>query len=127
MKNNSLFWELLLSLQSKLFIEMEVLFEDTDLEELIKTGTNSGKYKMLARDKKFTQKIADIYNTMCSVERTCDLVQFSFLHYEKLKHIDLSSVRIFNNRVERLLFRETEKGLIIILIKLDDTHYGKGK
>lgn len=45
MKNNSLFWELLLSLQSKLFIEMEVLFEDTDLEELIKTGQIVGNTK----------------------------------------------------------------------------------
>lgn len=109
------------------FKQMKVFFEESDLEELIKTGTNRGKYKVFARDKKFTRKLADIYNTMCSVEKANDLAQFSFLHYEKLKHIDLSSVRVFNNRVERLLFKETEEGLVITLIELDSTHYGKGK
>ena len=109
------------------FKRMKVLFEETDLEELIKTGTNHGKYKVFARDKKFTQKLADIYNTMSSVEKANDLAQFSFLHYEKLKHIDLSSVRVFNNRVERILFKETEEGLVITLIELDSTHYGNGK
>lgn len=79
------------------------------------------------RGTKVYAKTADIYNTMSSVEKANDLAQFSFLHYEKLKHIDLSSVRVFNNRVERLLFRETEEGFIITLIELDNTHYGKGK
>ena len=109
------------------FKQMKVSFEESDLEELIKTGINRGKYKVFARDKKFTRKLADIYNTMCSVEKANDLAQFSFLHYEKLKHFDLSSVRVFNNRIERLLFKETEEGLVITLIELDSTHYGNGK
>ena len=50
-------------------IKVEIL--DDDLRELILCGVNAGKYKRIARDKKF----------------------------------------VINNRVERLLFRETETGL----------------
>jgi hypothetical protein len=64
---------------------------------------------------------------MTSVEKTSDLVPYSYLHYEKLKHINLSSVRIMNNRVERLLFIENEDGIEITLIELNETHYGNKK
>ena len=39
----------------------------------------------------------------------------------------LSSVRIMNNRVERLLFRELENGICITIIELNTTHYGNKK
>ena len=97
---------------------------DSDLQELILEGHNTGKYKKIARDKKFVRKLIDIYNLMCSVEHVSHLRQFSFLHYEQLKYMQVSSVRIFNNRVERLLFRETESGLEITLIELNEDHYG---
>lgn len=66
-------------------IKVEIL--DDDLRELILCGVNAGKYKRIARDKKF----------------------------------------VINNRVERLLFRETETGLEITLIELNDDHYGNKK
>ena len=66
------------------------------------------------------KKLTDIYNLMKSVEHVSKLRDYSFL-------ISLSSVRIFNNRVERLLFRETETGLEITLIELNDDHYGNKK
>ena len=89
---------------------IKVEIQDDDLRELILYGMNAGKYKRIARDKKFVKKLTDIYNLMKSV-----------------RHISLSSVRIFNNRVERLLFRETETGLEITLIELNDDHYGNKK
>ena len=106
-------------------IKVEIL--EDDLRELIFYGANAGKYKKIARDKKFVKKLIDIYNLMKSVEHVSHLRNYSFLHYEQLKHIPLSSVRIFNNRVERLLFRETETGLEITLIELNDDHYGNKK
>lgn len=107
-------------------LNVEIL--DEDLRELIIEGKNSkGKYKQLARDKKFVSKLANIYNLMCSVEHVSDLKNYSFLHYEQLKHISKSSVRIINGRVERLLFTESEDGIQISLIEINEDHYGNKK
>lgn len=106
---------------------MIVEITDNDLRELILTGKNSGRYKKISRDKKFVSKLKDIYNLMRGVEHVSRLRDYSFLHYEQLRHISLSSVRIFNNRVERLLFRETETGLEITLVELNEDHYGNKK
>ena len=51
----------------------------------------------------------------------------SFLHYEKLKYNNLSSVRVLNNRIERLLFKELEDGIEITVIELNSDHYGNKK
>lgn len=66
---------------------------------------------------------------MRSVNNASELVNFSYLKYEKLKHglSGLSSVRIMSNRVERLIFRETEEGIVITILELDNTHYGNRK
>lgn len=106
---------------------LKITILDEDLEELITTGKNSGKYEKLARDKKFVQRLAVVYSTMASVENTDGLKQYSYLHYEKLKHMNQSSVRIMNNRVERLLFTENENGIEITIIELNETHYGNKK
>ena len=39
-------------------IKVEIL--DDDLRELILYGVNAGKYKRIARDKKFVKKLTDI-------------------------------------------------------------------
>lgn len=107
-------------------INVEIL--DEDLRELIIDGKNSrGKYKKLARDKKFVARLTVIYKLMCSVEHVSNLREYSFLHYEQLKHISKSSVRIINGRVERLLFTETEDGIQISLIEINKDHYGNKK
>lgn len=105
---------------------MNIIFEDKDLEELVTTGHNN-KYKKYAKDSKFMQALVRDYNTMSSVSTTVILSQYSFLHYEKLKNCDLSSVRVMNGRVERILFRETQAGLVITIIELNNTHYGNKK
>jgi hypothetical protein len=53
---------------------MKITIQDEDLQELITTGTNSGKYKKLTRDKKFIERLANVYRIMTSVEKTSDLV-----------------------------------------------------
>lgn len=105
---------------------MEIIFEDKDLEELIFTGQNN-KYKKFAKDSRFMQSLSRVYKSMIA-SADCDaLRQFSYLHYEKLKGIHLSSVRVMNGRVERILFREAENGIVITLIELNETHYGNKK
>ncbi len=52
------------------------------------------------------------------------------LHYEKLRHQKdkpISSVRLVNGLVERLLFSETDDGIEVELIEIDSTHYGNKK
>lgn len=105
---------------------MDISFDDKDLEELIFTGKNR-KYKKISKDKKFVSALIDVYNYMRSAVCTNDLRPYSFLHYEQLKHIGLSSVRIMNGRVERLLFAEYENGIRITIIELNETHYGNKK
>lgn len=105
---------------------MQVLFEDKDLEELILTGQNN-KYKKYAKDARFMQALGRMYKNMTAVADTQALSIFSYLHYEKLKGVGLSSVRVMNGRVERVIFRETENGIVITIIELNDTHYGNKK
>ena len=106
---------------------MQITFEDTDLEELITTGRNS-KYKKYTRNAKFMQALAVAYNYMRTADCTNDLRKISFLHYEQLAGTNgLSSIRVVNGMVERILFREFEGGIQITVLCLDDTHYGKKK
>ena len=55
-----------------------------------------------------------------------ELSSFSYLHYEKLKYeyAGLSSVRLSNRFIHRLLFEELEDCITLKLIEIDDTHYG---
>lgn len=71
--------------------------------------------------------MSDIYNLMRSLEHISRLKEYRFLHYEQLKHISLSSVRIINGRVERLLFKEIDDGIKISLIEINENHYGNKK
>lgn len=102
---------------------ISVRFDDKNLQELITTGYN-GKYRIYARDQKFMNRLITVYNVLTSVNNANEYSNFSFLHYERLKHINLSSVRIMPGRVERLLFRETEDGIDITILELNTTHYG---
>ncbi len=106
---------------------MKIEFEDTDLEELIKTGRNS-KYKKYTRNTKFMQALATAYNYLRLAECSRDLRSISFLHYEQLAGTNgLSSIRVLNGMVERIIFREYEGEIRIILLCLDNTHYGNKK
>ena len=84
---------------------MNVSFEDVELEKLIITH-QSKKYKKYTRDKKFLWALDRVFNDLQGVAKCSDLKQLSYLHYEQLKKIGLSSVRVMNGRVERLLFKE---------------------
>lgn len=108
-------------------VVMQIIFDDSDLEELITTGRNS-KYKKYTRNAKFMQALAVAYNYLRTVERASELRLISFLHYEQLAGTNgLSSIRVVNGMVERIIFREFEGGIRITVLSLDDTHYGNKK
>ena len=121
-------WEFYLIFAGKITIEkMKIVFEDTDLEELITTGRNS-KYKKYTRNAKFMKALATAYNYMRMVDVASDLRAISFLHYEQLAGTNgMSSIRVVNGMVERILFREFDGGINITVLSLDDTHYGNKK
>lgn len=107
---------------------MIVDFADTDLQELIAYGKNN-KYKKLSKDKSFCAALVSVYNLLLSVDNANELKQFSSLHYEKLRfgRSGQSSVRIQNGRVERLIFEEFDGGIRIVLIEINESHYGRKK
>ena len=99
---------------------MNVIFKEAALEELyLKGDTKDRKYRILCRNKKLVELLKD-------VRIVNDLKIFSILHYEKLKYRKepMSSVRILNGSIERLLFTETKDGIEVELIEIDSTHYG---
>ena len=106
---------------------LQISFEDTDLEELITTGYNR-KYRKYTRNNKFMQALVTAYNYLRNAESTNDLRPISFLHYEQLSGTNgISSIRVVNGMVERIIFREFDGGIRILVLSLDDTHYGKKK
>jgi plasmid maintenance system killer protein len=106
---------------------MQIQFEDKDLEVLITTGRNS-KYKKYTRNAKFMEALATAYNYLRLASCTNDLRSISYLHYEQLKGTNgLSSIRVVNGMVERIIFREFDGGISIIVLSLDDKHYGNKK
>lgn len=109
---------------------MTVLFDDKKLEAFISDARRAGnRFKKYARDKEFYTYLIDAINTLYSVDCTFELKQFSYLHYEQLKHQDktIGSIHIMHGRVERLIFEEIEDGIKIIVLELNNDHYGNKK
>lgn len=116
--------------KQKQLVLMKIIFKDEALSELYSNGkTEDRKYKKLCRNKKIVEGYQRAVSIMYNVDSTEELRLFSYLHYEKLKHTKeaLSSLRLVNGMVERLLFTETENGIEVELIEIDSTHYGNKK
>lgn len=107
---------------------MKITFKDIALQELYETGkTKDRKYKQLCKNRRLIECYIRAVRVMCCVEMTRELKEYSFLHYEKLLYKSMSSVRICNGNIERLLFTEINDGVEIELIEIDSTHYGNKK
>lgn len=102
---------------------MKIQIIDNDLKELIYTGSNN-KDRQLARDKSFMAALGRVFRVLEIVENTNGLKKYSFLHYEILRGVCRSSIRIMNGRIERLIFEEIDNGLIINLLEINRDHYG---
>ena len=96
-----------------------------DLLDLITTG-KSRRYLSVSRNKELMRGLRKAVGIMMSADNVRELASFSYLHYEKLKYeySGKSSVRLSNRYVHRLIFEEQEDGLALILIEINDTHYG---
>ena len=109
---------------------MDVTFADERLEAFIKDKKKAGnRYKKYARDAEFYVKLVRAIDILHTVECTNDLYAYSYLHYEPLKHQDtvISSIRIMGGGVERLIFEELESGIKVLVLELDNKHYGNKK
>lgn len=101
---------------------------DGDLAELLTTGNNR-KYKVIARTPAAMNGLKRAVEILLSVSCVEELSSFSFLHYERLKYEmkGLSSIRLSNRFVYRLIFKEELDKITLKLIEIDDTHYGNKK
>ena len=106
---------------------MKVIAEG-DLKELLTTGTNR-RYRNIVRNKELFNGLKRAVTIMMAADNIESLRNASFLHYEKLKHelSGLSSVRLSNRYVHRLIFEEKEDLITLKLIEIDETHYGNKK
>ena len=104
------------------------VYMDDDLFKLYSTGKNR-KYRDIERNPELKRGFDRAVHTMISVDSVDQLSAFSFLHYEHLKFqlAGLSSVRLSNRYVHRLIFQEVDGGVVVKLIEIDDTHYGNKK
>lgn len=96
-----------------------------DLKDLYETG-QSKRYKDVSRNRTLLAVFVRAIKIMEQAPSSDSLKEFSFLHYEKLCYqlSGKSSVRLSNQYAHRLIFTETEDGLQVELIEIDDTHYG---
>ncbi len=107
---------------------MNVIFKDKALEELYSTRkTKDRRYSKYCRNSRFIDGYVRVVTALYAAASTQDLKWISYLHYEKLRYGSLSSIRIVNGMVERLLFTETEDGVEVELIEINNTHYGNKK
>lgn len=109
---------------------MNIIFEDEALREIYERGfTKDKKYSKYCRDKKFVSRFIEQVNSIRGTIEYEDLFKLSFLHYERLRHeyAGLSSFRVSNKYVERVICREREDCIEIIILELDNTHYGNKK
>ena len=103
---------------------MKVLMT-SELEELYLTG-ESKMYKDVARVPELFSGFTRAIDALNKAENMEQLKTISYLHYEKLKYefSGISSFRLSNRHVHRLLFTEMEDGVEVQLITIDKTHYG---
>ncbi len=109
---------------------MNIIFEDKALQELYEHGcTSDKKYRKYNKDKKFLIYLARQIAAIKSAQTYEDLHKISPLHYEELKHQGggITSFRINNSYVERVICREYGDYIELTLIELDNTHYGNKK
>lgn len=102
-----------------------IIEAEGDMKELITTGQNR-RYKEIVQNVKLFDGLMKAVKIMKSAASVEELKRYSFLHYERLKYqySGLSSVRLSNSFVHRLIFEEKVDGITLKLIEIDNTHYG---
>lgn len=102
-------------------------FEEEDLGQLYLTGTcKSGKYKNIAKDKRFVESFCKAIKFIEDLNHIDELRQYARFNYEQLKYQYAGhfSIRIIHSRIERLIFTRSEDGIQISILELNQDHYG---
>lgn len=109
-------------------VEFMNVFMPEDLKELYLTG-RSRRYKNIRMNLVLYNGFLRAVEVMMAIDSVDKLRNYSFLHYEKLKHgySGYSSVRLSNSYADRLIFTEKDNMIEIELIEIDSTHYGNRK
>lgn len=105
---------------------MKLHFENQDIEDLILRHKSDFKlYKKLLKVKEFVNDLDKAIFILRNAPDAASLSNFGKLRYEKLKHnlSGLSSIRIGFSTKYRLLFRELDGGIEVVLIEINE-HYG---
>lgn len=107
---------------------MKVIFEDKEIQELIQ-NRKSKKYKDLTKKAGFVDRLVYIYTVISAAQNAQELYNYSWMHYEALKHeySGYNSIRIKNGWVERLIVKESDEGITIEMIEINTDHYGNKK
>lgn len=107
---------------------MKVYLQNTDDSDLVALlrGSCVGRYKKLRSDADFGNNLNKVKRILEQVKKASELANYQRLHYEALKHemSGLFSIRIGFRSPWRMVFSETEEGLAIIIIDINN-HYGK--
>lgn len=109
---------------------MEIIFQDAALQDIYEYGqTTDKRYKRYTKSKDFVLSLKRKIDMIRVADTFDDLKKISPLHYEPLKYeySGYSSFRVCNGRVERVICQECNECIKLILLKLDDTHYGNKK
>lgn len=109
--------------ESVMRIEME-----EDIRDLIEKG-QSRRYIEVIRNKVLFNGLMRAYQLLEAASSMEEAKMFSVLHYEKLRYgySGLSSVRLDNRYIHRLIFEEKKDRITLKLIEIDNTHYGNKK
>lgn len=102
-----------------------IIIASEDIANLLVKGT-SRKYIKVARNRILYDGLKRTIKIMQAIDSIDEIKKYSFLHYEKLKYnySGLSSVRLSNGYVERLIFREFDDAITLELIEINEDHYG---
>lgn len=107
---------------------MKVYIEDAEDSDLIAllSGKCLGRYRKLRSDADFLNNLNQVKKILEQAGSVRDLSCYKRLHYEQLRHemSGMSSIRIGYKSPWRMVFRETDEGLCIIIIDINN-HYDK--
>lgn len=106
---------------------MRIVFTDKELENLCLYGdTNDRRYTKYLRNKRFMSALAMKIQVVQTAQTYDDLRKYSPMKYERLKHNngELTSFRVLNDHVERVICKECTDHIKLQIIELNADHYG---
>lgn len=109
---------------------MKIIFVNEELRRFVVEGTTTKKvYAKYLKDERFMSKLRFQIDLISVATSFSQLYDISPLHYEKLKYSrsGLTSFRIMKNRVERVICREENDTVSLLILQIDESHYGNKK